>query len=86
MDNPAARFYVETRFAADPAQVGSRWTHVADSEDPFGADEIRQRARFEALRTRTDLDARLVRLDWDPNGDEDSMPLTTIVRESTGAS
>jgi len=74
MNNPESRFYLETRFTADQSQPGSRWERTGPSTD-----EATARAAFAAL---SGVDARIMRLDWDPDGDEDSMPLTTVVEAS----
>jgi len=68
--------YVEIRKTADLTMPGSRWERTGASTD-----ETTARAEFEA-RKATGLDVRLVRLDWDPNGDGDDMPLTTVVNEA----
>ena len=78
--DPDRHFYLETRFTADRSQPGSRWQRKGPSTD-----EITARAAYLALGEMPGVDARIVRLDWDPDGDEDSMPLTTVVVESTGA-
>lgn len=80
MKNPDPRFYLETRFTADRTQPGSRWERRGPSTD-----EVEARAAFVALGKMPGTDARIVRLDWDPEGDEDSMPVTAVVVESTGA-
>jgi len=73
---PALNHYVEIRKTADLTMPGSRWERIGASTD-----ETTARAEFEA-RKATGLDVRLVRLDWDPDGDGDDMPLTTVVNEA----
>jgi hypothetical protein len=80
MFNPDPRFYLETRFTADRNKPGSRWERQGPSTD-----EIEARVAFGALGEMPGVDARIVRLDWDPDGDEDSMPATTVIAESSGA-
>jgi hypothetical protein len=74
-DCPAPRYYVETRATMATTGPGSRWERVGPSTD-----ESEARHALAVLRA-SQFNARLVRLDWDPDGDEDSLPTTTVVVE-----
>lgn len=76
-DCPAPRYYVETRITMATDGPGSRWERTGPS-----ADEAEARGRIAAIRASgSPPNCRLVRLDWDPDGDEDSLPSTTVVEE-----
>lgn len=78
--NPDPRFYVETRYTADRSRPGSRWERKGPSTD-----EMTARVALSAVEKIPGVDVRMVRLDWDPDGDADSIPITTVVIEVTGA-